>query len=141
MVNFPKKRNLQESWLYRLPWFAMTDGIMYYVETKGSVRRVVLRRHLRQQLVEESHGGRYVGHFCGPKMYSTLAKHWWWEGMYTDVMQFCKSCPECAFATGGGRPAKPLLSPIPVQRPFQIFVVDLGELPVTLQGNKYVVVF
>ena len=54
---------------------------------------------------------------------------------------FCRSCPECAIATGGGRPVKPLLSPIPVQRPFQIFGVDLMELPATSQGNKYVVVF
>ena len=61
--------------------------------------------------------------------------------MYTDVLQFCRSCPECAIATGGGRPVKPLLSPIPVQRPFQIFGVDLMELPATSQGNKYVVVF
>ena len=46
-----------------------------------------------------------------------------------------KSCPECAVVTGRGRPAKPLLSPIPVQSSFQIFGVDLIELPVTSQGN------
>lgn len=123
------------------PMFTITGGILCYMETKGGVRRVVLPKHLQQQLVEESHGGKYAGHFCGPKVYSTLTKHWWWEGMYSDVMRFCKSCPECAIATGGGRPAKPLLSPIPVQRPFQIFGVDVMELPVTSQGNKYVIVF
>ena len=43
-----------------------------------------------------------------------------------------KSCPECAVVTGRGRPAKPLLSPIPVQSSFQIFGVDLIELPALL---------
>ena len=61
--------------------------------------------------------------------------------MYNDVQQYCKSCPECAIATGGSRPSKPLLSPIPVQRPFQIVGVDVMELPMTKRGNKYVVVF
>eukprot|EP00731_Ephydatia_muelleri_P029828 Em0021g351a len=137
----PQEEKQARKLALQAPMFAVTDGILYYVETKGGVRRVVLPKHLQRQLVEESHGGRYAGHFCGPKVYSMLAKHWWWEGMYTDVLQFCRSCPECAIATGGGRPVKPLLSPIPVQRPFQIFGVDLMELPATSQGNKYVVVF
>eukprot|EP00731_Ephydatia_muelleri_P039043 Em1067g2a len=132
----PQEEKQARKLALQAPMFAVTDGILYYVETKGGVRRVVLPKHLQRQLVEESHGGRYAGHFCGPKVYSMLAKHWWWEGMYTDVLQFCRSCPECAIATGGGRPVKPLLSPIPVQRPFQIFGVDLMELPATSQGNK-----
>ncbi|KAL5481633.1 hypothetical protein EMCRGX_G021832 [Ephydatia muelleri] len=137
----PQEEKQARKLALQAPMFAVTDGILYYVETKGGVRRVVLPKHLQRQLVEESHGGRYAGHFCVPKVYSMLAKHWWWEGMYTDVLQFCRSCPECAIATGGGRPVKLLLSPIPVQRPFQIFGVDLMELPATSQGNKYVVVF
>lgn len=82
----PHKEKLARKLALQAPMFAVTDGIiLYYVETKGSVRRTVLPRHLQQQLVEESHGGRYAGHFCGPKVYSMLAKHWWWEGMYTQM--------------------------------------------------------
>ena len=62
------------------PMFAVKDGILYYVATKGSVRRVVHPRHLLQQSMEESHG-RYAAHFCGPEVNSRLAKHSWWEGM------------------------------------------------------------
>lgn len=36
---------------------------------------------------------------------------------------------------------RPLLHPIAVQRPFQILAVDIMELPVTQQGNRYVIVF
>ena len=61
--------------------------------------------------------------------------------MYSSVIQFGKCCPECAIATGGSCPGRPPLSPILVQRPFQIVGVDLMELPLTIQGNKYVLVF
>ena len=36
---------------------------------------------------------------------------------------------------------KPPLHPIPVSRPFQIFGVDIMDLPVTRAGNRHVVVF
>ena len=43
--------------------------------------------------------------------------------------------------TGAGRKQAPLLHPIPVERPFQILGVDIMELPTTVQGNHYIVVF
>ena len=61
--------------------------------------------------------------------------------MYTDVYKYCHGCPQCATATGGGRKSKPLLHPIPVQRPFQIIGVDVLELPKTESGNKFAIVF
>ena len=61
--------------------------------------------------------------------------------MYTDVLAYCKKCPECAVVTGAGRQHRPPLHPIPVQRPFQIIGVDIMDLPCTESGNKHVVVF
>ena len=61
--------------------------------------------------------------------------------MYADTLAYCKKCPECAIVTGGGRLHKPHLTPIPVQRPFQILGVDVMDLPCTESGNRHVVVF
>lgn len=61
--------------------------------------------------------------------------------MYSDCMNYCKSCRQCAIVTGGGRRLNPPLMPIPVERVFQITGVDIMELPKTKQGNKYAVVF
>ena len=91
--------------------------------------------------MEESHRGKMGGHFSGSRLYNVLARHWWWENMYSDVLQYCRSCPECAIVSGGGRQRRPPLHPIPVQKPYQIIGVDLMELPLTKQGNKYVIVF
>ena len=61
--------------------------------------------------------------------------------MYSDIMEFCKNCPECSIVSGHGRHNKPPLYPIPFQRLFQIVGVDVIDLPKTLQGNQYVIVF
>ena len=74
-------------------------------------------------------------------MFRTLSRHWWWDGMYGDVVQQVKCCTECAIVCGGGKVGLPPLYPIPVQRPFQILAVDIMDLPATTQGNKHVIVF
>ena len=124
------------------PLFCIVDDILYFVDLKkDGGQRVVLPKQLQRKVMEECHGGKFGGHFSGARLYNQLSRHWWWENMHADIVTFCKSCPECATATGGCRPSKPHLSPIPVQRPFQIIGLDLMELPVTSQGNRYVVVF
>ena len=75
-----------------------------------------------------------LGHFSGIRLYNTLCKHWYWEGMYTDCLNHAKSCLQCAVT-------KPLLKLIPVSQVFQITVEDIMELPKTQRGNKYIVVF
>ena len=111
--------------------FAVVDGLLYFVDQKaGNRKRVAVPAHLREGILKESHGGVYAGHFSGGKLYSAVCRRWWWPTIYRDVMEFCKNCPDCVVVSGAGRKHKPPLHPIPVQRPFQIFGVDIMELPV-----------
>ena len=122
--------------------FSIIDGILYFIDHRHDYqRRVAVPRHLRENLLQETHGGVYAGHFSAPKLYKLLLRHWWWHGMYADVLAFCKKCPECAVVTGAGRQHRPPLRPIPIQRPFQKIGVDIMDLPCTERGNKHVVVF
>ncbi len=57
--------------------------------------------------------------------------------MYRDAVEFANQCAECAVSGRGARPGCLPLQPIPVQRPFQIWGI---ELTVTKKGNRYVVV-
>lgn len=59
--------------------------------------------------------------------------------MYCDAVEFSNQCAECAVSGHGARLGHPLLQPIPVQKPFQIWGIDM-ELPVTKKGNRYVMV-
>ena len=59
---------------------------------ESSRRRCAVPEHLRQQIMTESHSSPMAGHFSGEKLYKSLVRHWWWPGMYKDVILFCKSC-------------------------------------------------
>ena len=120
--------------------FVLIDGVLHFVEKGGGRRRIAVPSHLRQNILQENHGGVYSGHFASSKLYGAMSRRWWWPGMYKDVVEFCRSCPDCAVVTGGDRKQVPPLQPIPVQRPFQIFGVDIMELPITKIGNRYVIV-
>ena len=122
--------------------FSLLDGTLYYIDHRhDNRRRIVVPCHLREQLLSESHRGPFGGHFSGPKVYKALVRHWWWPGMYADVISFCRKCPDCAIVTGATRQHRPPLRPIPVERPFQKIGVDIMDLPCTARGNKHVVVF
>ena len=58
--------------------------------------------------------------------------------MYSNVLSYCKKCPECAVVLGSGHQHRPPLKPIPIQRPIG---VDVMDLPLTEHGNKHVIVF
>ena len=91
--------------------------------------------------MEENHSSPMAGHFSGEKLYKSLVIYWWWQGMYSDVITHCMSCPQCAIVNAAGRVNKPPLHPIPVSRPFEIVGVDIMDLLPTKSGNRHVVVF
>ena len=128
--------------MLQAPGFDLQDGILYFIDAKHNHRkRAVVPHHLQHQLLGQTHSGPLGAHVSGQKTFNKLALHWWWHRMYSDTMEFCKNCPECAAVSGFGRNHKPPLHPIPVSRPFEIFGVDIMELPKTSSGNSYVVVF
>lgn len=122
--------------------FALVDGILYLVEAKrGNQRKAVVPAHLQEKILRDTHSGKMAGHFSGNRLFTTLSRHWWWETLYRDCVAFCKNCAVCVVVSGSGRIQRPPLHPIPVQKPFQIIGVDIMELPITENGNKYVIVF
>lgn len=122
--------------------FVLKDGMLFYLDPKQKHRkRAVVPTHLQNQVLEENHRTVMGGHFSGKRMYCSLVRHWWWDGMYSDVLRFAHSCPECAIVSGGERLKQPPLHPIPVKRPFQIMGVDIMDLPKTADGNRHVIVF
>ena len=124
------------------PMFVMVDQTLYYLDDKQpGIKRIVVPKHLRMQIMQDYHSGNMAGHFSGVRLYRTLARRWWWDEMYSDAVNYFKNCPQCAIASGTGRKNNPPLKPIPVERVFQIVGVDIMELPKTSKGNQYVVVF
>ena len=109
--------------------FEVVDGVLCFIDLKQrNKKRVVVPSHLKGKLIQEVHGGTFSGHFATSRMFSTLSRTWWWDGMYRDVNQHCKTCPQCVIVTGAGRPGHPPLQPIPVSKPFQIMCGSSARL-------------
>jgi hypothetical protein len=79
--------------------------------------------------------------WLGKSAYKTLCCQWWWEAIYHEAITYCKNYAECAIVSETGQTQRPPLHPIPVQRAFQILGVDIMELPITMRGNYYLIVF
>ena len=127
-----------------LDWerFVVMDGVLYYMDPGGQNRlRIAVPQTLRETLMKEAHGGPFGGHFAAKGLYKMLSQHFWWDGMYGDVVKWCRSCLTCAGYHGCGRRTKPPLQSIPVGAPFDRVGIDIMEMPRTLRGNRYVVVF
>lgn len=63
--------------------FTILDGVIYFLDPKRHFRkRAVVPAHLREKLIAEVHGGPLSGHFSTNRLFNTLSRTWWWEGMY-----------------------------------------------------------
>ena len=93
--------------------YVIVDGVLYHLDPKQSgCKQAVVPQHLREQVMEKSHRGPMAGHFSGHRLFNTLSRHWWWEGMFSDTRRYVKSCPECAIVSGRGRVQRPPLHPM-----------------------------
>jgi hypothetical protein len=70
-----------------------------------------------------------------------LAKKYFWPTMREDVEAYCKACEVCQEVKSPNRPGRQSLRSIAVNGVFERIAMDiLGPLPMTYQGNKYVLV-
>ena len=124
------------------PKFELIDGVLYF-EYPSSPHHwcIVVPKHLRQTLLEEAHSGQFAGHFAEKKVYDRFRRYYWWKGIRSDVRRHCRGCLTCATRKGGRKPTRPPLHPIPVGGPFHRLGVDVLQLPLTRNGNRYVIVF
>ena len=124
------------------PRFNLIDGVLYF-EYPNCPHQwcIVVPKHLQQKLLVEAHSGQFAGHFAERKVYDRIRRYYWWKGIRSDVRRHCRVCLTCASRRGGRKPPRPPLHPIPVGGPFHCLGVDVLQLPLTRNSNRYVVVF
>ena len=80
------------------------DKVLYYVDRGEQHRlRIAVPQKFKETLMKEAHGGPFGGHFAAKGLYRTLSQHFWWDGMFGDVVKWCRSCLTCAGYHGCGR--------------------------------------
>lgn len=126
--------------------FVLDNDLLYFIGPPKTGRidpRLVIPERLCNEIMEACHADLFSGHFGFMKTYSRIQNNYYWPGMYSQIKDYCQKCADCQTRKNANRATKASLVPIPVEGlPFERIAVDvLGPLPMTIDGNKYVIVF
>lgn len=126
-------------------YFMYNSDLLYRVYTKPSgevIHQIVLPRQLRETVLSLGHDIPLAGHLGNKKTRDRIMQHFFWPGIFNEVAEYCRSCPDCQMGTAKGRvPRAPLISIPPIDEPFQRIALDfVGPLPMTDSKNRYILV-
>ncbi|ROT64505.1 hypothetical protein C7M84_017533 [Penaeus vannamei] len=100
---------------------------------------IVVPRKMVNRVLHLMHSSPLSGHGAAKRTLFHMKRLFTWMGIDRDVKQYVASCIVCQKFKGRAHPLCPLgRYPIP-KRKFQSIAVDLiGPLPITTEGNKYI---
>ena len=85
------------------------------------------------------HNDPTAAHFATDAMFDKIRSRYFWPQMYEEIRSYVQACDQCQ--RRGKSKRNQMLHPIPVNSPFyQIGIDFVGPLPLTEQGNKYIIV-
>lgn len=102
--------------------------------------QVVVPTSHRFQVLSLAHDHPWSGHLGITKTYDRVLRHFFWPGLKTDVVNYCRTCHVCQVVGKPNQVIPPApLCPIPVMgEPFERIIVDcVGPLPKTKTGNQF----
>lgn len=101
---------------------------------------IVIPSQYRQDIMETAHD--ISGHMGITRTMDRITAHFHWPGLKKDVQKYCRECQTCQYLSKDKTKQKQLLRPLPIiDVPFKRVGMDIkGPLPVTNQGNKYILI-
>ena len=103
--------------------------------------QAIVPRNSRRDVLKHSHDMRTAGHLGGKKTLSRVRQMFYWPGLQSDVRSYVAGCEAC---TKRKEPNPTKRAPMQIVRsgyPMERLAIDiLGELPLTHNGNKYILV-
>lgn len=106
----------------------------------NSVYQIVVPVNSRLQVLNLAHDHNFTGHLGITKTYKRILRHFFWPGLKSDVVKYCRSCHVCQLVGKPNQIIPPApLCPIPiVGEPFEHLILDcVGPLPKTKTGHRY----
>lgn len=130
---------------FRQLWSQLTisDGIVcrrYQPNPGGEVITVpVLPSSMQQTTMYRCHNSPAAGHQGADKTLNLLKSEAYWVNMAADVEKYCRECVTCQHSKLSLPTKAPLVS-MPIGNPWQMVAVDILSVPVSTQGNRYLLV-
>ena len=124
----------KEGFLFR-KWIPKKAGDRDLVDS--SVHQLVLPKACHPTVLRVGHDIPQAGHLGVEKTKARILKNYYWPGVFKDIAEYCRTCPECQ--KSGKRRSKdkaPFISVPTVDVPFRKVAIDIiGPLPRTKRGN------
>ncbi len=146
--NLPEDKKESDFLKDKAKSFSLDDNLLYHLpnnETRASFQfpeQLVIPRALHSEIFDAYHSDIFAGHLGSDKTLGHISLQFYWDGMRQDVVNFCDICHSCRTRKGPHAKAIEPLHPLPVTGPFDRVACDaLGPLPLTLNGNKHILVF
>ena len=121
----------------------LREGVVYrtYIPgpTSEAITVPVLPACLRKEYLRLCHGSATGGHQGWHKTLHKLRREAYWVNMAQDADQHCRECNICQRTKPTAPKRAPLIN-IPVGRPWQMVAVDILEVPVSSNNNRYILV-
>ena len=120
----------------------LKDGVLcrtYQPSRQSSVVQVVIPVSMRDAVLQQLHDAG--GHLGVARTLSKVKERFYWPGYEVDVEQWVKRCEPCQRRNSPPRTFRAELGTITSSYPFEKISWDItGPLPVTSNGNKYILV-
>jgi len=133
---FPLKR-------YQQIWSQLTihDSVLYRKVKTPTMQEekllLIVPKSLQRQLLMNAHDK--AGHQGADRTMARLSEAAYWVGMGKDVNNYCYHCVTCQRTKAASRHPAPL-QPVVTSRPWELVAVDILKVPMSRQGNQYVLV-
>ena len=131
----------------RIDSFLMIDGLVHFVENvrQGSDRstrvRLAVPQTMRRSIMEAFHASQFQGgHFGSLRTMGSIAQHFWWPRLYSDVHDFVAGCIKCQTVGKAGVQKAIIGGHVVGLSPFEYMAMDLLAMPSSTAGNHYILV-
>jgi Integrase zinc binding domain/Integrase core domain len=135
-LSIAKQNQIQK----RAKYFYFKNSFIYKIDRrkKDNLLRV-LQRHELEPVLFMFHNDPTAAHFATDAMFDKIRSRYFWPQMYEEIRAYVQACDQCQ--RRGRSKKNQVLHPIPVNTPFyQIGIDFVGPLPLTAQGNRYIIV-
>ena len=122
--------------------YTLKPNGLWYMGDRIAIPPGASSKDVRDELIKEHHDIPIAGHQGFDRTRSSLARCFWWRGLYSDVERYCKECVSCQ-ANKSGSLKHGSYQPLPVpDTPWHTMTMDfMTGLPETEEGYDTLVVF
>jgi hypothetical protein len=132
---------------YWVLWESLTliDGVLCRLFQKengtGEYIQLIVPRSLKKQILRQMHNSCLAGHLGVKKTKLRILRNYYWFNLKEDVKLHVQTCDICAADNAPNNLPRAPMGHLKAGGPWDTLAIDyLGPLPVTSEGNKYILV-